>query len=186
LDLLGQYIDISFPWCKFILTDLGDIFLGPRRKAMQPFQIKGFPMPPSANALYKNKNGDVGGGREKSQAYRAYEEECVLWSYKNGYQLQNIRIAISQLPKNTVFHVERTFYFRAHRTISKAGNPLKNETLGRPKALDDCLAKLIGIDDKLFWDDSNKKRPSLHVALGEYVDIVLTPMGMPVAPEEVD
>lgn len=149
---------------------------------MIPFEIRGFPMPPSANGLYSNNSRT--GGRHKSEKYSAYEDEVRLWMYKNNHQLDIARRMLQDLGHGEVLLVDRTYFFKAYRIISKAGKPLRNDTTNRIKALDDVLALILGIDDSYFWDGDHKKRPSSHVALGEYVDIKFSSIELPAIPEE--
>jgi len=135
---------------------------------MLPFEIKGFPMPPSANVLYANSPQ---GGRFKTAKYKQYETQAQIWIYKNGHQLITAQEQIKSLKHGEVLSVERDFYFRSDRIISSKGTPLKNDTSNRIKALDDILSKMLGIDDSYFWDGKFKKNPSPHISLGEYVDI---------------
>ena len=147
-----------------------------------PFEIRGYPMPPSNNELYANNART--GGRMKSMKYKAYEEEVKYWTYKNGYQLQSARMIIQKMLPNEVFHVERFFYHKSWRIITKAGKPVKNDTSNRIKALDDTLSQLLGIDDSYFWSGTYTKDSSPHISLGEYVDLKFTKLSISIKPEE--
>jgi Holliday junction resolvase RusA-like endonuclease len=140
-------------------------------QAMTGFEINGYPMPPSANNLYSN---NPRGGRFKSQKLTAYEVEVTHWSYRYGYQLQSARMCVAALDLGQVFHVERTFYHKGFRILTKDGQPRKNDTSNRFKALDDTLAQLLGIDDSYFWSGTYDKLVSANDALGEYVDLIFT------------
>lgn len=135
---------------------------------MIPFEIKGFPMPPSANALYANGKY---GGRFKSIKYREYEETVRLWCRDYQHILRTARNLINNLSHGEVLHVERSFYHQKGKIITKDGKPRKNDTSNRIKALDDVLSEILGTDDSLFWSGTYYKHASTHEALGEYVDI---------------
>ena len=137
------------------------------------YQIKGFPLPPSVNALYLNLPGR---GRCKSPKYRAYEESVRFWLYKNNPSIQTLRVILGDIPKGTVLRVDQTFYFQRKSIITKDGRPKKNDTSNRLKALHDAIAELIGIDDCYFWDGTYSKRIATHEAFGEYVDLTFSTM----------
>ncbi len=139
---------------------------------MVPIEIKNFPMPPSANSLYKN----IASGRAKTEKYLQYEQQVKIWTYKYGYQLTTARLYIQDRNPGEVFHLERTFYFHQESILTKKMTPKKNDTSNRIKALDDVLGQLLGIDDSHFWDGEFKKRVSKHPAFGEYVDIKINTM----------
>lgn len=129
------------------------------------FEIKGFPLPPSANALYANVRGI---GRVKARKYRVYEAQVQSWALRNPGQLEGLR----SLDKSKyLFHVEHVFYFERSSIVSKAGNPIRNDTSNRIKAVDDLISKLIDVDDSRFWSGSYHKLISFE---NEWVDLKFT------------
>ncbi len=147
-----------------------------------PIEIKGYPLPPSANNLYANNART--GGRFKTEKYKSYELEVARWARLNAYQLDPLRRIIEKMKPNWVFHVDRQFYQKPYRIMTKLGAPRKNDTSNRFKALDDTMSQLLGIDDSYFWCGSFDKHPALHPALGEYVDLKFTVMCLDPLPED--
>lgn len=135
-----------------------------------PVEIKGFPLPPSANELYANIPGR---GRIKTEALKSFEAEVHYWSMKNQHLLLPARELCQSIGPGCFIRLHKFFYFRPHKILTKSGEPRKNDTSNRIKALEDVLAKLLGIDDKWFWAGNYDKGPVLHPAIPEGVDLRL-------------
>lgn len=140
---------------------------------MRQCELRGFPLPPSANGLYANQLKG-GGGRYKTTDYKKFEADAYHWSLANQHQLRILRMMIEKLKPSQVLHVDRMFWFKAHKILTKDLRPRRNDTSNRLKALDDTLSKLIGLDDSYFWAGGYNKRPVLHESHTEGVDIRFT------------
>lgn len=142
-------------------------------------------MPPSVNtAFYTDRQTQT---RHKSSEYRSYERECSSWALRNAHALGRARDLTLKTGPGAFLSVDHTFYFLAgdilmladSRTVrpgerrKRRGDPKKNDTSNRIKILDDCLGRLLGIDDCFFWDGSYRKRIA-RPEFGPYVDTALT------------
>lgn len=146
-----------------------------------PIIIKNFPMPPRFYKMYK----ETPMGKVKTSVYEAYEADVKYWLFKNAYQLQYAREVVQRMSSKEAFHVERTFSFLRHRILN-GSTPLRNTFMERVPALDEMLADVLGIDEALFWEGDCRKRPTHHVALGEYVDIKLTVVNLDFPEADLD
>lgn len=135
-----------------------------------PIEIKGFPLPPSANALYLNIPGR---GRCKSAALTKYESDVRFWCLRNQHQMNLARELTIGVGPGVFLKVSKMFFMKKKSILKKDGTPKRNDTSNRIKALEDVLSKLLGIDDKWFWAGTYDKRPTPNPALPEHVDIRL-------------
>ena len=74
-------------------------------------------------------------------------------------------------------HVDTVFYMLRGRILCKDGNPKRNDTSNRIKALHDALAKILGIDDSYFFsgsydklgvEDENKVGVDITMVISDY------------------
>jgi len=124
-------------------------------------ELFGFPFPPSTNALYKN----AGKRRVKTHDYKEYEYECEAWEYENIKALKKaIKLLRGELVELNlkVFAPKSTWY-------TKAGKPKKIDVTNRVKALEDCLFKMLDIDDCHVFKCTQEK----CISDKKYVDIEL-------------
>lgn len=134
---------------------------------MNACEIKGFPLPPSANALYANSDR----GRFKTAAYKSFEQTVHYWALKNQHILNVVREMTLDIGPGEALRVDRIYHFRPHKIITKDKKPRRNDTSNRIKCLDDVLGLLLGIDDSYFWEGSYTKRPITVEGLEEGVDV---------------
>ena len=127
-------------------------------------------MPPSLNRLYT----PVGKGHNvKSKIYREYEDICREWMYRQGYRLNEPRKQLKQLRQGMALYIDRCYRVQRKNLIDQNGNLLKNDTSNRIKALDDCVAQILHIDDHWFLDGSHTRRPVPRDDLPDYVDVTI-------------
>jgi hypothetical protein len=120
------------------------------------FFLDKIPMPPSLNQLYANKSKFA---RCKSQAYIQFENRFKFFTYKNHKSIEELKIKLNEKIKDGfLIEITHTFYFDYKSIFTKDHRPKRNDTSNRPKALDDCLAKTLEIDDSYFFDVLCKKR----------------------------
>lgn len=135
---------------------------------MREVILRGFPLPPSMNNVYSNA---AGRGRVKNSAYKSYEAQVQWWMLHNAQALNSVREWAKTVPAGHGFRLDRLFHFLPHRILTKAGTPRKNDTTNRIKVLDDVLAKILWIDDSLFWSGSEDKCPIPTQGMVEGVDV---------------
>lgn len=117
-------------------------------------ELRGIPLPPSENCMYKNV---LGKGRTKNAIYRAFEKECEAWQWTHLVQLGQARAAIKS---NQELMLLIDFRFLTGRVYTKAGTPQIMDVLNRPKALVDIICKMLEIDDSRIFGAYCQKGPS--------------------------
>lgn len=135
--------------------------------------LKNLPMPPSSNNLYATimiKGRPV---RVKSKGLRMFEKEMAEWAMTHRESLNLAKEFAKKLQKGQVIEVHKKFIFNRSSIITLKNKPKKNDTSNRIKAIEDTLAKLIGIDDSYFWSGSYDKVGSTLEIQREFVDITL-------------
>jgi Holliday junction resolvase RusA-like endonuclease len=128
---------------------------------LSPIWVTGIPIPPSSNAQYKPyKNHHTGKLSFKaSLELQTYKRELDLCFYKNpGQFLGNIKKLQSWLDHGIYFEVKATFFFNVKTLLTQKGTPKKMDVSNKLKALHDGLAKLLQVDDSLFFKISAEKR----------------------------
>ena len=126
----------------------------PQRKAPPEIaNLTGFPLPPSANGLYKS----VGRRRAKSSDYLAFERSAIAWMRWHTIEIDEARELTLLTGPNRYIHIDCVFYMLRERIICKSGLPKKNDTSNRLKALHDALSQILGIDDCYFFSGSFDK-----------------------------
>lgn len=125
------------------------------------------PIPPTSNRFVIPANGRL----IKSPEARRYEATMKMYELRHFKEIEQIREAF----KNKHLKVDRYFVFSKDRLITKKNTLKKLDTSNRVKVLDDCVSKLIGIDDCLFitgvaeklWCD-NPKDEQVIIKFSEY------------------
>ena len=136
--------------------------------------ITGLPMPPSANALYRNVNRRFGkgSGRVKTNEYKIFESKIKQWAWQNPDQFTLARTFIKQVQsRGDLIRLDLTFFFERSRIITKDQRPKRLDTSNRLKAMHDALANMLGFDDCLIWSGAFDKI-ALHTG-GEYAEAKL-------------
>lgn len=139
--------------------------------------IEAFPMPPSVNALYIRRAPDFGGARRgrglmKSEVYNSYIRDVDQWARQACLVLPRTRVRLhAMLSADTILlEVHAKFYFHREAILTLTGSPKRNDTENRLKALFDQVARVLCIDDKLFWSGGFDKLP-VPAKAQERVDI---------------
>lgn len=114
--------------------------------------FQGIPIPPSENALYRNVPGV---GRVKTSEYRQYEKRFLDWAREHFLEISKAK----EIGAETLVDVDCSFFIDQKRLISQKGRPKKIDTSNRLKALHDCLARILELDDSYFWGASAVKYP---------------------------
>ena len=150
-----------------------------------PVVIRDFPIPPSDNALkipvrrYR-KGGRMGDNKiltfSDSKEYISFKSAVNLWFCRHGQaqtpQFQKIKAWVAAGQVLAIF-----CDLRLHReTIwTKANAPKRYDAPNRLKALHDTLSKLIGIDDKVFFQTIIEK-VEIPVVKMECFDLIIGPI----------
>lgn len=135
--------------------------------------LPSFPMPISANALYRPGRGRA---VKKSEAYESYDAEVRAWNLRNLRVTIPARAAMKEaLAANKLLRlkVDTVFYFQPKKILCKDGTVKANDTSNRLKALHDALAYVLVINDKLFWSGSFDKECT-PIASPEWVNVTIT------------
>ncbi len=149
---------------------------------MQAIILKDLPIPPSINqAYYTDFRSKT---RHKSSAYRTYERMILEWARINPSRLMMARDLTTKIGQGQAIRVDCTFYFQRSEVLTKEKKqtktkpgspsyPKRNDTSNRIKIAHDELSKLLGLDDKYFWDGTFEKK----ILSGEhpgFLDITLS------------
>lgn len=127
-------------------------------------EIRGLPLPPSENQLYRNVPRI---GRVKSQIYRKYEQEFNVWALQNKLLLKASSLFFQEaIP----LRIEMKFKFFYNKIYCKDGRIKKMDASNRLKCFLDLLSKSLGFDDSRFFEVSCQK----CIAAEEGVDIKIT------------
>lgn len=113
--------------------------------------LDGLPLPPSSNNIYFSS----GRRRFSSEALLAFKDAMRSYGLMNHAYLRAIREELAKAPAPIWF--DRVFRFERSRLWTKSGKPKKLDVSNRIKALDDCLADLLGIDDLWIFGGSEEK-----------------------------
>jgi len=114
--------------------------------------LTNIPMPPSTNHLYASIKTRGRIIRVKSQEYKSWEKEFFAWSVVYRAQIKAVKEwALEQTSRNCTIRLDRYFWFCRSDIVCKDGTPKKLDVTNRIKAIDDAIAKLIGIDDSWYW-----------------------------------
>lgn len=128
-----------------------------------------FPLPPSANHLYKTIMIKGRIRRCKAKEYAEFEKKALDWKNVNHIDVGLFQANLEfidvfrgeHLERNghgTVIHIECEFRFERSRLFNKLGNPKKLDSANYLKALHDAVSEIIGIDDKYFWSGTFSKK----------------------------
>jgi len=126
------------------------------------WEIRGLPLPPSANGLHKSfvRKGSRKVVRVKSDAYNRYIRQMSHWKMNNFKGIPGLRKWIekhNQGPEPLRLWVERQFMLHRSTIWTKKNTVKKFDVTNRIKALDDEISKLIGLDDSHIWGGSEEK-----------------------------
>lgn len=133
------------------------------------FVFEKIPIPPSSNNQYKSfvRRGQV--MHVSSPELVRYKADFARWARGQRVALQGVQAALS----SKRLKVSVVIYFRENRLIAKNGNFKRIDVGNRIKALHDCFAKEIGIDDSAFYEISARKQP-VPVEAEEYCTLIVS------------
>lgn len=141
------------------------------------FQLANIPMPPSSNHQYaarsfpgkhaKSYEGPRTAGFAMARICPTRELEKYEKSLKEKWKNEGSNlVAIYKcravlrdwMMKGMYIRVETYAFFPYFGLFTKEGLPRKMDGTNRLKALHDCLAELLEVDDSWFWDAEVRKR----------------------------
>lgn len=115
--------------------------------------LANLPMPPTSNKQYFAISRGRKAYLTKTKELKNYQDIAFPeWEIKN---LNAIGIAKKKVEEWTLggqmIRVDLFVCYRYSDIWTKDGRPKANDYRNRFKAIDDCLAKSLGIDDRIFW-----------------------------------
>jgi Holliday junction resolvase RusA-like endonuclease len=144
---------------------------------LTPIWITGIPIPPSSNKQYKPYKSRHTGklSFKASPELIQYKRNLDLCFYRNPSQfLTNIKKLQSWLEHGIYFDVKATFFFERKTLVTLKGAPKQMDVSNKLKSLHDGLAKLLQVDDSLFFKISAEKRLT-HANESETVVVEISP-----------
>ena len=125
-------------------------------------QLKGFPLPPSVNKLYRTVVLGRFARRVKATPYREYEVECKTYFAKHieGVIPSQEVVKVWFKMNNTAVKVDLVLYFKKGRVITKMGKIKRLDVDNHVKGLLDNLCPTLGFDDSAVFSLSIIKIPS--------------------------
>lgn len=111
--------------------------------------ISNFPLPPSANKLYRNVTGV---GRVATKELRDYRKMVDQWAGAySKYRTIFKEICDTKWKGNQTFKIDCFFVLKHERIWTKDNRPKRLDASNWIKACHDALADFLGIDDKQIW-----------------------------------
>jgi Holliday junction resolvase RusA-like endonuclease len=116
-------------------------------------QLRNAPIPPSVNKAYRNVPGQ---GRVASRELCLYKRAFQSWALLNAKALSRIKEEISE----TQLTLSLTFRLPFATIFTLSGTPKMWDVSNRIKVIEDCLCKVLGLDDKWVWSVTARKEES--------------------------
>ena len=111
--------------------------------------IKDFPLPPSVNEYMFPRKG---GGWAKTQKFRDYKQQFLIYKLQNRLILENHTKNIKMWrDKGLYLSVDAYFVFHRERLFTKKGFAKKIDANNFLKPLLDGVSECLDIDDSLFF-----------------------------------
>jgi len=116
------------------------------------------PLPPSVNNMYSTIYQRGRPIRIPSVELKKFNQDLDRWAFGRTDDLARaMRFFRECAAVGLKFKIDRFFFFEYKRIFSQEGNVKIMDASNRVKALDDGVAKVIDIDDKLFFRGSEEK-----------------------------
>jgi len=111
--------------------------------------------------------------RKKSNVYLEFERDVEVYRLQNRQVIQTARELI--LPyKTKPLRIDMVFYIHKHRLFTLKGAPKKFDLHNLLKSGFDVLAKILEIDDGVFFEEHLRKVP-IEITNEEGADISIAP-----------
>lgn len=109
-------------------------------------QLRFLPWPPSDNRKYLSRRFI------KTPEWRSFEADIEAYIWNHLKEVKEARIAIKRYKRPQV-----EFLLYSPRWETKAGHTRRLDASNRSKSIQDAVAKILEIDDSLFWKSSSTK-----------------------------
>ena len=124
---------------------------------MNTLSFNDIPMPPSSNKAYKSF---VAGGRIRhvcAPDLVAFKRDFSVYCLANHASFAWARQELAGVP-GVELRIDCVFYFKREQLYTLKGKLKKLDVSNRLKALHDCLAEALGVDDSCFMHITAQKR----------------------------
>lgn len=142
--------------------------------------LKGLPMPPSSNALYRFARVKGMQRLVPTGELKAYKRAMRDYYLANKQLCDDIANQLKQdVNEGFVFRLNRFFFFSRDKVLTKQGNVKKRDTTNSIKAFDDALSEALGLDDKYFFSSVAQKIMLRDGSSHEFVNVEIASHTMP-------
>lgn len=142
------------------------------------FTLSNIPMPPSSNAQYaamavRGKEGRTFGKIRPTRELENYVKDFGNWALANNVALAKAKKFIRDeiLMKGKMLGVDTFTCFPGTSLWTQKGLPKRMDASNRIKALHDCLADSLQVDDSYFWEGSFSKMETSRPQPWVFVEI---------------
>lgn len=139
-------------------------------------------MPPSENAIYRNKvRGERGSGRKLTQEARNYYAQCEQWKALNFSKVQLLDTKFAKVFDSfSLLRVRFLLHFPMFEVFTDDGMPKKMDATNRLKIMQDSVSQMFNFDDRMIFDARVEKlcldKDALDKGLSRGVTIIFEPM----------
>lgn len=130
----------------------------------EPVVVRGYPIPPSDNAIKKPVRRFVKGGIKRvltfmdSPEYVRFKSDLNFWWLSNFRNYSDDFMTVKNWVRDgKVLGIECDMRIHHERIWTVKGRPQRLDPANRLKALQDTLSKLIQIDDSVFFETIVRK-----------------------------
>lgn len=122
---------------------------------VRPFVLlRDLPMPPTSNSQYTIARGRF----IPAKGLKQYKAAMMAWAFKEAANTRVDRRIISEwLGQGLALECRAVFFFYRKNLFTKKQMPKRIDVSNRIKACHDEVAKILGIDDSLFFKISAEK-----------------------------
>lgn len=141
-----------------------------------------FPYPPTTNKLYASiyRGGKM--LRVPTSELRAFKEEANRWAVLHSVTVVRTKKEIQKwYEKNYAIQLEIFLSLPYSKLFNKDGVAKSYDASNRIKALEDCIATILEVDDRNFWRVSIEKTESKDG--NECAMIFIRPIDLKIAEE---
>ena len=129
-----------------------------------------FPWPPTSNTIYVERDR-----RRASDSLKNYKMSIQAYALIHREIIYKVKQYLHDKinNKDLVLSVHRFFFYRTEDLYTKKGTIKKNDVTNRIKCTDDALTDILGLDDRLIWEGSEKK---CITKKEQHVKLIITPV----------
>lgn len=146
------------------------------RKSLSTASFVQLPMPPSSNHMYKLFRRGRKTFHVPSKELKTFQNEMILYPRVHKLEFLSAKhTVLAWINAGQGLEISCQFFFHYSRLFTKDGRVKKLDVSNRIKALHDCLCRLLGIDDSVFFRVSAEKGTA-HADLDEMVMVDIRPI----------